>query len=109
LASSTPTPTEDNVLERKPGQTFSLTRFSWIGRVGNSPLAVVAQPSGRYRTFAGIMKATKPVSVVDETNSIGDMYDRVIFGVLGKKPKLLSGFADTSARKQGFLATRATS
>jgi tripartite-type tricarboxylate transporter receptor subunit TctC len=94
---------EDNVLEHKPGQTFSLTNFSWIGQVGNSPLAVVAQPSASYKTFTGVLTSATPVSILDETNSIGDMYNRVIFGAFGKKTKLLTGFADTSALKQGFL------
>lgn len=93
-----------SLVEKQPGQNFSMNKLSWIGQPAQIPNALVTQPDSSVQSFAGMLHPSGDVTVLDIRNGIGDMLNRVIYGAFGISHKLDTGFEATSALKQGFLA-----
>jgi len=93
-----------SLVEKQPGQNFSMDKLSWIGQPAQIPNALVTQPDSSVRSFSGMLHPSGDVTVLDIRNGVGDMLNRVIYGAFGVPHKLDTGFEATSALKQGFLA-----
>ncbi|HLI38189.1 MAG TPA: tripartite tricarboxylate transporter substrate-binding protein [Streptosporangiaceae bacterium] len=91
-------------VEHQPGQSFDMAKLSWIGQPAQVPNAMVTQPGSPVQSFAALRHATKPVTVLDIRNGVGDMLNRVVFGAFRIPHTLATGFESTSSLKQGFLA-----
>jgi tripartite-type tricarboxylate transporter receptor subunit TctC len=93
-----------SLVEKQPGQNFTMTKLSWIGEPAQIPNAIVTQPGSSLSSFTGMQHPSSPVSALDIRNGIGDMLIRVVYGAFGIPYKLDTGFEETAALKQGFLA-----
>jgi tripartite-type tricarboxylate transporter receptor subunit TctC len=93
-----------SLVEKQPGQNFTMTKLSWIGQPAQIPNAIVTQPGSSVSSFAGMLHPSGQVSALDIRNGIGDMLIRVLYGAFGVPYKLDTGFEETAALKQGFLA-----
>jgi tripartite-type tricarboxylate transporter receptor subunit TctC len=93
-----------SLVEKQPGQNFDMTKLSWIGQPAQVPNAIVTQPGSSVSSFAGLLHPSGQVSALDITNGIGDMLIRVLYGAFGVPYKIDTGFENTAALKQGFLA-----
>jgi putative tricarboxylic transport membrane protein len=93
-----------SLVEKQPGQSFDMSKLSWIGQPAPLPNAIVTQPGSTVQSFAAMLHPSDPVSALDIRNGIGDMLIRVVYGAFGVKHKLDTGFESTSALKQGFIA-----
>jgi tripartite-type tricarboxylate transporter receptor subunit TctC len=93
-----------SLVEKQPGQSFDMSKLSWIGQPAAVPNAIVTQPGSKVSSFAAMLHSPTPVSALDIRNGIGDMLIRVVYGAFGVKYKLVTGFESTSALKQGFIA-----
>ena len=53
-----------SLVERQPGQNFSMNKLSWIGQPAQIPNALVTQPDSSVQSFAGMLhpSATSPCS-----------------------------------------------
>jgi tripartite-type tricarboxylate transporter receptor subunit TctC len=91
-------------VEKQPGESFSMSTFSWIGQPAVIPNALVTQPGSSVTSFSAMLHPSGSVTVLDIRNGIGDMLNRVIYGAFGIPYKLDTGFEATTALKQGFLA-----
>ena len=92
-----------SLVEKQPGQSFTMAKLSWIGQPAQIPNALVTQPGSSVQSFSGMLHGGN-VTVLDIRNGIGDMLNRVIYGAFSVSYKLDTGFEATSALKQGFLA-----
>jgi tripartite-type tricarboxylate transporter receptor subunit TctC len=92
------------LVEKQPGQSFTMDKLSWIGQPAIVPNALVTQPGSAAQSFSALMHSSSPVTVLDIRNGIGDMLNRVVFGAFSIPHKLATGFQSTSELKQGFLA-----
>jgi len=93
-----------SLVEKQPGQNFTMTKLSWIGQPAQIPNAIVTQPGSSVSSFSGMLHPSGQVSALDIRNGIGDMLIRVLYGAFGVPYKLDTGFEQTAALKQGFLA-----
>ena len=93
-----------SLVEKQPGQNFTMTKLSWIGQPAQVPNAIVTQPGSSVSSFSGMLHPSGQVSALDIRNGIGDMLIRVLYGAFGVPYKLDTGFEQTAALKQGFLA-----
>ncbi len=93
-----------SLVEKQPGENFSMDKLSWIGQPAQIPNALVTQPDSSVRSFSGMLHSSSDVTVLDIRNGVGDMLNRVIYGAFGVPHKLDTGFEHTSGLKQGFLA-----
>jgi tripartite-type tricarboxylate transporter receptor subunit TctC len=93
-----------SLVEKQPGQNFTMTKLSWIGQPAQVPNAIVTQPGSSVSSFSGMLHPSGQVSALDIRNGIGDMLIRVVYGAFGVPYKLDTGFEETAALKQGFLA-----
>jgi tripartite-type tricarboxylate transporter receptor subunit TctC len=93
-----------SLVEKQPGQTFTMTKLDWIGQPAAIPNAIVTQPGSTLKSFSSMLHPSGAVSALDIRNGIGDMLIRVIYGAFDIPYKLDTGFEETSALKQGFLA-----
>jgi tripartite-type tricarboxylate transporter receptor subunit TctC len=93
-----------SLVEKQPGQSFDMSKLSWIGQPAPLPNAIVTQPGSKVPSFASMLHPSDPVSALDIRNGIGDMLIRVVYGAFGVKHQLETGFESTSALKQGFIA-----
>ena len=93
-----------SLVEKQPGQNFTMTKLSWIGQPAQVPNAIVTQPGSSVSSFSGLLHPSGQVSALDIRNGIGDMLIRVLYGAFGVPYKLDTGFEQTAALKQGFLA-----
>ena len=93
-----------SLVEKQPGQSFTMSKVDWIGQPAQVPNAIVTQPGSSVSSFSGMLHPSGQVSALDIRNGIGDMLLRVIYGAFGVPYKLDTGFEATSALKQGFLA-----
>jgi tripartite-type tricarboxylate transporter receptor subunit TctC len=93
-----------SLVEKQPGQNFTMTKLSWIGQPAQVPNAIVTQPGSSVPSFSGMLHPSGQVSALDIRNGIGDMLIRVLYGAFGVPYKLDTGFEQTAALKQGFLA-----
>ena len=93
-----------SLVEKQPGQNFTITKLSWIGQPAQVPNAIVTQPGSSVSSFSGMLHPSGQVSALDIRNGIGDMLIRVVYGAFGVPYKLDTGFEQTAALKQGFLA-----
>jgi tripartite-type tricarboxylate transporter receptor subunit TctC len=93
-----------SLVEKQPGQSFDMSKLSWIGQPAPLPNAIVTQPGSKVQSFATMLHPSDPVSALDIRNGIGDMLIRVLYGAFGVKHQLDTGFESTSALKQGFIA-----
>jgi tripartite-type tricarboxylate transporter receptor subunit TctC len=93
-----------SLVEKQPGQSFSMAKLSWLGQPAVIPNALVTQPGSPVQSFTALMHSGSTVNVLDIRNGIGDMLNRVVFGAFGINHKLDTGFESTSSLKQGFLA-----
>lgn len=93
-----------STVEKQPGQSFDMSKLSWIGQPAPLPNAIVTQPGSTVTSFSQMLHPTDPVSALDIRNGIGDMLMRVVYGAFGVKYKMSTGFESTSALKQGFVA-----
>ena len=93
-----------SLVEKQPGQNFTMTKLSWIGQPAQIPNAIVTQPGSSVSSFSGLLHPSGQVSALDIRNGIGDMLIRVLYGAFGVPYKLDTGFEQTAALKQGFLA-----
>lgn len=93
-----------SLVEKQPGQSFDLSKLSWIGQPAPVPNAIVTQPGSKISSFGAMLHSPSPVAVLDIRNGVGDMLNRVVYGALGIKYKMATGFESTSALKQGFIA-----
>jgi tripartite-type tricarboxylate transporter receptor subunit TctC len=93
-----------SLVEKQPGQNFTMTKLSWIGQPAQVPNAIVTQPGSSVSSFSGMLHPGGQVSALDIRNGIGDMLIRVVYGAFGVPYKLDTGFEQTAALKQGFLA-----
>jgi len=93
-----------SLVEKQPGQNFTMTKLSWIGQPAQIPNAIVTQPGSSVSSFSGMLHPSGQVSALDIRNGIGDMLIRVVYGAFGVPYKLDTGFEETAALKQGFLA-----
>lgn len=93
-----------SLIEKQPGQTFDLTKLSWIGQAGTSPTVFVTSPNSGVTSFSQLLSVKTPIKVVDVRNGTGDMFNRVILGAFNIPHTLITGFTSVSALKQGFLA-----
>jgi len=91
-------------IENQPTITEAMGSVTWLGQPAVVPNAIITQPGSGVTSFAALEKSTKPVTILDIRNGIGDTLSRVIFGAFGIPHKLDTGFEATSALKQGFLA-----
>ena len=93
-----------SLVEKQPGQSFTMSKVDWIGQPAQVPNAIVTQPGSRVSSFSGMLHPSGQVSALDIRNGIGDMLIRVLYGAFGVPYKLDTGFEQTAALKQGFLA-----
>jgi tripartite-type tricarboxylate transporter receptor subunit TctC len=93
-----------SLVEKQPGQNFTMTKLSWIGQPAQVPNAIVTQPGSSVSSFSGMLHPSGQVTALDIRNGIGDMLIRVVYGAFGIPYKLDTGFEETAALKQGFLA-----
>jgi tripartite-type tricarboxylate transporter receptor subunit TctC len=93
-----------SLVEKQPGQDFNMAKLDWIGQPAAIPNAIVTQPGSSLKSFASMLHPSGSVSALDIRNGIGDMLIRVIYGAFNIPYKLDTGFEETSALKQGFLA-----
>ena len=93
-----------SLVEKQPGQSFTMSKVDWIGQPAQVPNAIVTQPGSSVSSFSGMLHPSGQVSVLDIRNGIGDMLIRVLYGAFGVPYKLDTGFEQTAALKQGFLA-----
>ncbi len=93
-----------SLVEHLPGQSFDMTKLSWIGQPAVVPNVMVTQPSSSVKSFASMLSASSPVSVLDVRSGVGDMLNRVVFGAMSIPHHLVTGFDEVAALKQGFLA-----
>jgi tripartite-type tricarboxylate transporter receptor subunit TctC len=93
-----------SLVEKQPGQDFNMAKIDWIGQPAAVPNAIVTQPGSSLKSFSSLLHPSGSVSALDIRNGIGDMLIRVIYGAFGIPYKLDTGFEETSALKQGFLA-----
>src|ERR1700722_6635314 len=93
-----------SLVEKQPGQSFTMSKVDWIGQPAQVPNAIVTQPGSSVSSFSGMLHPSGQVSALDIRNGIGDMLIRVLYGVYGVPYKLDTGFEQTAALKQGFLA-----
>jgi tripartite-type tricarboxylate transporter receptor subunit TctC len=93
-----------SLVEKQPGQNFTMTKLTWIGQPAQVPNAIVTQPGSSVSSFSGMLHPSGQVSALDIRNGIGDMLIRVVYGAFGVPYKLDTGFEETAALKQGFLA-----
>lgn len=91
-------------VEKQPGINFDLTKLSWIGQPGQVPNVLVTQPGSGITSFSALLHATSPVPVLDVRSGVGDLLNRVVLGAFHIPTKLLTGFNEVAALKQGFLA-----
>ncbi|HSZ39050.1 MAG TPA: hypothetical protein VK817_03745 [Trebonia sp.] len=93
-----------SLVEKQPGQSFNMAKIDWIGQPAPVPNAIVTQPGSSLKSFSDLLHPSGSVSALDIRNGIGDMLIRVIYGAFNIPYKLDTGFEETSALKQGFLA-----
>ncbi|MGH3166008.1 MAG: hypothetical protein ACRDN0_08945, partial [Trebonia sp.] len=93
-----------SLVEKQPGQEFNMAKLDWIGQPAAIPNAIVTQPGSNLKSFTDMLHPSGSVSALDIRNGIGDMLIRVIYGAFNVPYKLDTGFEQTSALKQGFLA-----
>ena len=93
-----------SLVEKQPGQNFTMTKLSWIGQPAQVPNAIVTQPGSSVSSFSAMLHPSGQVTALDIRNGIGDMLIRVLYGAFGVPYKLDTGFEQTAALKQGFLA-----
>lgn len=93
-----------SLVEKQPGQTFKMNKLSWIGQPAEVPNAMIVQPGSSTTSFTALRKLSKPVTVLDIRNGIGDMLNRVVLGAFHIPHKLATGYSSTSSLKQGFVA-----
>ncbi len=91
-------------VENQPGQTFNMKTMSWIGQPAQVPNVLISQPGSGPASFSALLHSSKPVTVLDIRNGIGDMLNRVVYGAFNIPHKLATGFQSTASLKQGFLA-----
>ncbi len=91
-------------VEGQPGMNFNLSKLSWIGQPGQVPNVLVTQPGSGITSFASLLKASSPVPVLDVRSGVGDLLNRVVLGAFHAPTKLVTGFNEVAALKQGFLA-----
>lgn len=91
-------------VEHLSGENFDLSKLSWIGQPAQTPNVMITQPGSAVKSFSAMLHASSPVTVLDVRSGVGDMLNRVVFGAFHIPHKLISGFNNTSALKQGFLA-----
>ncbi len=94
----------ENLIQKKPGENFDLTKLSWIGQAGYAPNVLITSPSTGVTTFSQLLSIKTPVKVLSQGRGMGDMFDRVFFEAFNIPHKLVTGFAATAELKQGFLA-----
>lgn len=93
-----------SLIEKQPGQSFDLTKLSWIGQAGTSPSVFVTSPHSGVTKFSQLLSIKTPIKVVDVRNGTGDMFNRVVLGAFNIPHTFVTGFTSVSALKQGFLA-----
>ena len=93
-----------SLVEKQPGENFTMTKLNWIGQPAQVPNAIVTQPGSSVSSFSGMLHPSGQVSALDIRNGIGDMLIRVVYGAFGVPYKLDTGFEQTAGLKQGFLA-----
>lgn len=91
-------------VEHLAGEHFNLTKLSWIGQPAVIPNVMITQPGSSIKSFASMLHSSTPVPVLDVRSGVGDMMNRVVFGAFHIPHKLITGFAQVAALKQGFLA-----
>lgn len=93
-----------SLIEKQPGQSFDLTKLSWVGQAGTSPSVFVTSPNSGVTKFSQLLTIKTPIKVVDVRNGTGDMFNRVVLGAFNIPHTFVTGFTSVSALKQGFLA-----
>lgn len=93
-----------SVVEHHPGVNFDMTKLSWIGQPAQVPNVMITQPGSGLTSFSSLLHATSPIPVLDVRSGVGDLLNRVVLGAFHIPNKLLTGFNETAALKQGFLA-----
>ncbi|NNN19539.1 MAG: hypothetical protein HKL84_06755 [Acidimicrobiaceae bacterium] len=93
-----------SLVEKKPGQSFDLSKLSYVGQPGTSPSVFLTSPKSGVTSFSQLLTIKTPIKVVDVRNGTGDMFNRVVLGAFNIPHTFITGFTSTSTLKQGFLA-----
>lgn len=91
-------------VEGLPGENFSMTSFGWIGQPAVVPNVMLTQPGSSVKSFATLLHASSPVTVLDIQTGVGNLLNHVVFGAFKIPNHLVTGFSNVAALKQGFLA-----
>ncbi len=93
-----------SLVEHQPGENFKLSTLSWIGQPAVVPNVMITQPGSGLTSFSSLLHSSNSVPVLDIRSGVGDLLNRVVLGAFHIPNHLLTGFNETSALKQGFLA-----